>query len=165
MTISDRCSRGEAQDGAGDALCRIFAEPPFQVALYAIVPDSVKVIAGALKRWSDENLCDAIVTTGGTGLSPRDVTVEATRKAIDRELPGIALLVLLEGLKKTPYAALSQGIAGSRGSTIIVNLPGSSAAVMETAHVLAQLLPHAMDVLRGDDQQHPVAQDARDAAC
>jgi len=157
LTISDRCSRGEAADVSGASLCEIFSEAPFHVALYAVVPDSVKMVAGALKRWSDDGLCDVIVTTGGTGLSPRDVTVAATRKAIDRELPGLAFLVLLEGLKKTPLAALSQGIAGARGSTIIVNLPGSPAAVRETAGALAAVLPHAVQVMAGDDRDHPDA--------
>ena len=155
LTISDQCSQGEASDVAGASLCEIFSEAPFHVALYAVVPDSVKTVAGALKRWSDDGLCDVIVTTGGTGLSRRDVTVAATRKAIDRELPGLALLVLLEGLKKTPLAALSQGIAGARGSTIIVNLPDSPAAVKEAAAALTAVLPHAVQVIAGDDRDQP----------
>ena len=155
LTISDRCSRGEASDESGAALCEIFGKPPHEVALYAVVPDSAKLIAGALKRWTDEGLADVIVTTGGTGLSPRDRTTDATRKVLDRELPGIAMLLMAEGLKSTPLAALSQGLAGTRKSTLIVNFPGSPAAVREMAPCLVELLPHAVELLRGDDRGHP----------
>ncbi|MDR3709376.1 MAG: MogA/MoaB family molybdenum cofactor biosynthesis protein [Capsulimonadaceae bacterium] len=155
LTISDRCSRGETADVSGAALCEIFAAEPYETALYAVVPDSVKAISGALKRWTDEGLADVIVTTGGTGLSPRDRTTEATRKVLDRELPGIAMLLLAEGLKKTPLASLSQVLAGTRGHTLIVNLPGSPTAIRELAACLLGILPHAVDLLHGDDQEHP----------
>lgn len=155
LTISDRCSQGEAPDLSGAILCDAMAAEPCQVALYAIVPDSVKAISGAIKRWADEGLADVIVTTGGTGLSPKDRTTEATRKILDRELPGIAMLLFAEGLKKTPLAALSQILAGTRGNTLIVNLPGSPNAIREIAGCLVGIVPHAVDLMRGDDQEHP----------
>jgi molybdopterin adenylyltransferase len=156
LTISDRCSSGDADDLSGASLRESFAAEPFGVALYAVIPDDRKQISGTLKRWADEFLCDVILTTGGTGLSPRDFTADATRKVLDRELPGINLLLLTEGLKQTPFAALSQAAAGTRGDVLIVNLPGSPAAVKQAADVLSPLLPHAIDVMRGEDRDHPV---------
>ena len=155
LTISDRCSTGEATDVSGQLLCDTFAKEPFHVALYAVVPDDRKQISGALKRWSDEDLADVIVTTGGTGLSPRDVTADATRRILDRQLPGIETMLLVEGLKHTPLAPLSQGVAGTRGDTIIVNLPGSPTAAEQSGAPLVTLLPHAVDVVRGHDKSHP----------
>jgi len=160
LTISDRCSKGEAPDGSGAVLCEIFGAAPYQVSLYAIVPDDRKIIGGALKRWSDEDLADIIVTTGGTGLSPKDVTADATRRILDCEAPGIATMLLVEGLKSTPLAPLSQGVAGIRGGTLIVNLPGSPTAAKQGAEALLPLLPHAVDVIQGRDQSHPAPPEA-----
>ncbi|HEY3330881.1 MAG TPA: MogA/MoaB family molybdenum cofactor biosynthesis protein [Capsulimonadaceae bacterium] len=156
LTISDRCSRGETPDVSGAKLCEIFAKEPFTVALYATVPDERKQISGALRRWSDEDLADVIITTGGTGLSPRDCTAESTRKVLTRELPGISYLLLADGLKHTLLAPLSQGVSGLRGQTMIINLPGSPAAATQGAEALIPILPHAVDVIRGRDKDHPV---------
>src|SRR5579883_273117 len=110
LTVSDRCSRGEAQDLSGPAIIDSLPAGQFHVVSAEIVPDVQAEIASVLTRWADEEACDLILTTGGTGFSPRDITPEATRAVIEREAPGLALLLVSEGLKKTPFAALSRGI-------------------------------------------------------
>jgi molybdenum cofactor synthesis domain-containing protein len=155
LTVSDRCAAGTDEDISGPTLVEAFREAGHQVALMAVVPDDRKQIAAALKRWSDERLVDVIVTTGGTGLSPRDVTPDVTRKVVDRELPSIAMYLLIEGMKKTQFAALSQACAGIRAGTLIVNLPGSPAAAKEAVSALLPILPHAASVIAGEPDGHP----------
>ena len=155
LTVSDRCSRGEAQDRSGPAIIDQLPSGQYHVALAEIVPDDPEQISAALIRWADESLCDLILTTGGTGFSPRDITPEATRRAIEREAASLAMLVTKEGLKKTPFAALSRGIAGIRGRTLIINLPGSPAGAQEGVQALLPILPHAVDVLKSRETGHP----------
>jgi molybdopterin adenylyltransferase len=156
LTVSDRCDRGERADLSGPAIQSELAEEPFVVALYAVAPDERKVISETLKRWSDNFAVDVILTTGGTGFSPRDVTPEATSRVVDRDAPNISLYLLSEGVKISPMAALSRAIAGIRKQTLIVNLPGSPAGARQCTQWLRPLLPHAVAVLRGAGQDHPV---------
>ncbi|MDQ2798280.1 MAG: MogA/MoaB family molybdenum cofactor biosynthesis protein [Armatimonadota bacterium] len=156
LTVSDRCSLGEREDLSGPAIKDSLPDDKFVVALEAIVPDDKKIIADTLKRWSDEYECDVILTTGGTGFSPRDVTPEATTKVLDRDAPNISQYLLWESLKQTPFAALSRGVAGVRGATLIVNLPGSPSGAKDNTVSLVPLLPHAVDVLRVREMGHPV---------
>jgi len=155
LTISDRCSRGEAQDRSGPAIIDSLPSAQYHVALAEIVPDEHEKIAATLSRWADEDHCDLILTTGGTGFSARDITPEATLRVIEREASGLSTLLTVEGLKKTPFAALSRGIAGIRGSAIIINLPGSPAGAREGVQSLLPILPHAVDVLKSRETSHP----------
>lgn len=151
LTISDRCAAGKAEDVSGQVLEEAMRTAGYEVVRRATLPDERELIAGWLREACD--VCDLILTTGGTGFAPRDVTPEATRDVIEREAPGIAELLRLEGLKKTPFAALSRGVAGIRGRTLIINLPGSPRAVRESLDVLLPLLPHAIDLI----QEHPTS--------
>ena len=162
LTISDRCSRGEREDLSGPAVKAALPEDMFVVALEAIVPDDKKTIAETLKRWCDEYECHVILTTGGTGFSPRDVTPEATGKVLHRAAPNLSQFLLWEGLKHTPFAALSRGVAGVRGTTLIVNLPGSPAGASEGTAGLVPLLPHTVDVLHAREIGHPAGTQTAD---
>jgi len=155
LTVSDRCSAGEREDLSGPAIKDGLPDDKFVVALEAVVPDDKRVIAETLRRWADEYECDVILTTGGTGFSPRDVTPEATGKVLERDAPNISQFLLWESLKQTPFAALSRGVAGVRGATLIVNLPGSPSGARDNAVSLVPLLPHAVDVLRVRETGHP----------
>ncbi len=157
MTISDRCSRGEREDLSGPAVKAALPGEGFVVALEAVVPDDKKTISETLRRWCDDYDCGVILTTGGTGFSPRDVTPEATEKVLDRMAPNISQFLVWEGLKQTPFAALSRGVAGVRGATLIVNLPGSPSGASDGARSLVPLLPHTVDVLRARETGHPAA--------
>ncbi|MEK7873890.1 MAG: MogA/MoaB family molybdenum cofactor biosynthesis protein [Chloroflexota bacterium] len=128
-----------------------------QEVRYAIVPDERERIAEVLREWADSGQVDLILTTGGTGLGPRDVTPEATRDVLDREAPGLAEAMRADTLKKTPFAMISRQVAGARGRCLIVNLPGSPKAVRECLEVVLPVLPHAVELLRGDTASHPTA--------
>lgn len=156
LTVSDRCSAGEREDLSGPAVKDSLTSDKFVVALEAVVPDDKRVITETLRRWADEYGCDVILTTGGTGFSPRDVTPEATAKVLERDAPNISQFLLWESLKQTPFAALSRGVAGVRGATLIVNLPGSPSGAKDNTASLVPLLPHAVDVLRVRETGHPV---------
>ncbi|BDI32220.1 molybdenum cofactor biosynthesis protein [Capsulimonas corticalis] len=155
LTISDRCAAGEQEDVSGPAIKNALAGDPFVIALYAVVPDDRKQISDTLKRWCDDLQIDIILTTGGTGFAERDVTPEATRKVIERDAPNISQYLLIESVKKSPFAALSRGAAGARGRTLIVNLPGSPTGAGECATILKPILPHAAEILRGTAAGHP----------
>lgn len=157
LTVSDRCSRGEQPDLSGPAIQGALPPDGFVVSLQAVVPDVRKVIADTLRRWCDEYACDVILTTGGTGFSPRDVTPEATEKILHRQAANLSQFLLLESLKQTPFAALSRALAGTRGQTLIVNLPGSPSGAGDGTRSLLPLLPHAVAVLHGDATDHPQA--------
>lgn len=147
MTASDRCSRGEAKDESGEELKKLAEGRGWTVSGYVIVPDEESEIENRLKEWCGKT--DVILTTGGTGLSPRDVTPEATRKIIEKEFPGVSELMRLEGLKHTPNAALSRALAGSAGSTLIINFPGSPRAVRQSFEAVAGIIPHALEMMAG----------------
>jgi molybdopterin adenylyltransferase len=155
LTISDKGSRGQRQDKSGEAIRDAVASTG-KVAKYEIVPDEKDVIAAALKNWADGGEMDVILTTGGTGLSKRDVTPEATLSAIDREVPGIAEAMRVKALDKTPTAILSRAIAGQREQCLIINLPGSTKAVKECLDVILPALPHAVDIIKGEVTEHSV---------
>jgi molybdenum cofactor synthesis domain-containing protein len=149
LTISDRASRGEMEDQSGPAIQKALSKSKFVIAVYACIADDRKQITRTLRRWADEDLCDCILTTGGTGLSERDVTPEATARAIDRELPHLATHLALQGAKTVPTAVISRGMAGARGRTLIVNLPGSPDGAAGGGRILSAIVPHAVSILRG----------------
>jgi molybdenum cofactor synthesis domain-containing protein len=150
LTISDKGSRGEREDKSGPEIGRLIASLPARVAAYEIIPDEEDLIYRKLVEYADEKKVDLILTTGGTGLSPRDVTPEATRRVIHREIPGIAEAIRVEGLKATPTSMLSRAVAGLRFQTLIVNLPGSPRAVRENLSYILPVLKHAIEKARGD---------------
>jgi molybdenum cofactor synthesis domain-containing protein len=154
LTISDAGSRGERADGSGDAIAAWAAERGYPVAERALVPDETGRIAAVLASWADSDAADLILTTGGTGLTPRDVTPEATRAVLDKEAPGIAEALRVTVYPRFPRAALSRGIAGVRARTLIINLPGSAGGVRDGLAVLNDLVEHAVDLVRGERTGH-----------
>jgi molybdenum cofactor synthesis domain-containing protein len=149
LTVSDRCARGEAEDRSGPLIAARLPKERFEVVERAVVPDEVETIRVTIRQWAAR--CDVVLTTGGTGLSPRDVTPEATGSVLDRSCPGIAEAIRVEGYRKTPRAILSRGLAGTVGSCLVVNLPGSSSAVEDGMAVLLPILEHAVEMIRGGD--------------
>jgi len=150
LTLSDKGSRGEREDLSGPALRSWLTERGVIVACTALMPDELEQIAALLEDWADRLRPDLILTTGGTGVSPRDLTPEATRRVIKRELPGFAERMRMESLKKTPHAIISRAIAGIRGGTLIVNLPGSPKGAVENLAAIWPAIPHTIAKLQGD---------------
>jgi len=158
ITVSDKGYAGQRKDKSGPLLSRMLTDLGIEIIDQTIVPDEIDLIAQTLRNLADQKKADLIVTTGGTGLAPRDRTPEATRSVIDREAPGIAELLRWEGYHKTPMAVLSRGIAGLRGSCLIINLPGSPRAVQEGIETLTPILFHAVQMAQGvnlEHDQHP----------
>ena len=150
LTISDKGSRGEREDLSGPEIRQVLSSLPARVEAYEVIPDEEEIIARKLIEYADRKGLNLILTTGGTGLSPRDVTPEATRKVLDKEVPGIAEAMRAEGLKITPTAMLSRAAAGIRGRSLIINLPGSPRAVRENLMVVLPALKHALEKAQGD---------------
>ena len=150
ITVSDMGSRGLRQDTSGPAVCAMLEEAGFTVVRTAMVPDEKEQISGVLCGCADERKIDLIVTTGGTGLSPRDVTPEATLAVLDREIRAIPVAMWVEGLKITPRAMLSRAVAGTRGSSLILNLPGSEKAARENLGAVIGALEHAMHMIAAE---------------
>ena len=155
VTVSDKGAAGQREDLSGPALRSALEAEGAAVLRVLVVPDERETIARTLRDWCDAGDLDLVLTTGGTGLGPRDVTPEAVLAVIEREVPGIAEALRAESLKVTPMAMLSRGVAGVRGRTLIITLPGSPKAVRECLAVLVPVLPHALETLRGPVEEHP----------
>ena len=157
ITVSDKASRGEREDLGGPAIRELMLASGAAIGEYVIVPDEIEQIAGQICRMADERRLDLGLTTGGTGLAARDVTPQATRGCLDYDVPGIAEAMRAASLSKTPAAMTSRAIAGVRGQTLIINLPGSPKGVRECLEVVLPALPHAVGLLRGEvgDHQRP----------
>lgn len=154
LTVSDGCAAGTRHDQSGDDLAAWVAERGFDAAGRAVVPDDAAAITSQLIRWADADVADVILTTGGTGFTVRDVTPEATRAALEREAPGIVEAIRAEARERVPAAMLSRGVAGIRRRTLVVNLPGSPRGAQDGARVIAPVLEHAAELLRGEATSH-----------
>jgi molybdopterin adenylyltransferase len=150
LTLSDRSSSGERADISGPALADLIRAQNWSVAKQAILPDDESAIRATLIEWADSGEVDVILTTGGTGFAPRDITPEATRAVIERDTPGLAELMRAESSRKTPHAMLSRAVAGIRGQTLIVNLPGNPKGALENLQTILPVLPHAIQLLTDD---------------
>jgi molybdopterin adenylyltransferase len=150
LTVSDSAARGDVSDESGPVIRHLLKQHGYNVLLHKTVPDEVQDVRDILITWIDRTSVDIIVTTGGTGLFPRDITPEATKSVIEREVPGIAEAIRIKGLDFTPRAMLSRGVTGVRGKTLIINLPGSPLAVVQGMDVILPVLKHALDKIKGD---------------
>ena len=150
LTLSDRSARGERADSSGPQLVSLIQAEGWSVIKQALLPDEESAIREILISWTDSGEIDVLLTTGGTGFSPRDVTPEATRAVIEREAPGLAEAMRATSLKVTPHAMLSRIVTGIRGKTLIINLPGSPKGAMENLQVVIPVLPHAVQLLQED---------------
>ena len=154
LTVSDACSRGERRDKSGELIAEWCEAAGWSIAARDVVPDERALITTRLLEWADRGDLDVVLTTGGTGFGPRDVTPEATRPVLEREAPGLAEEIRRRGLASTPHAVLSRGLAGTRGAALVVNLPGSPGGVRDGLAVLRPLLPHVCALLRGESPSH-----------
>lgn len=150
LTISDSTANGTRDDVSGPAVKDLLHEKGYKVTGREVVPDDLQAIVSALMRLAET--ADLVVTTGGTGLGPRDITPEATQSVCERLVPGLAELMRSEGQKQTPYAALSRGVVGAKDQTLIINLPGNPAGAVDSLASIAHLIPHAIELLRGHTQ-------------
>lgn len=149
ITISDRSFRGEREDASGPLLAKLAREHLGKVIHTTIIPDELAIITGALINCADNIGADIVLTTGGTGVSSRDLTPEATAAVIEREIPGISEIVRIRGFDHTPMSVLSRAIAGIRGKTVIVNLPGSPRAIEQSFELLVPALSHCVEIIKG----------------
>jgi molybdopterin adenylyltransferase len=153
LTVSDRSSRGEREDASGPALRRFLEERGVKTGRLEIVPDEEEQIAAVLREWADGEEWDLILTTGGTGVSPRDVTPEATLKVVERTIPGIGERMRSKSLEKTPMAILSRAFAGVRKRSLIINLPGSPKGAVENLEAVWDAVSHAVEKIQGDESE------------
>lgn len=150
LTLSDKGSIGERSDASGPALEKWLAEREVATLEYTMIPDDIEMIAATLKEWGDSGRFDIILTTGGTGVSPRDVTPDATLRVVDRLIPGFGEVMRMRSLEKTPHAMISRAVAGIRGRTLIINLPGSPKGALENLEAVWPAVPHAVAKIQGD---------------
>jgi molybdenum cofactor synthesis domain-containing protein len=160
LTLSDKGAKGEREDLSGPALRDWLEQRGVQTSRYEMIPDEENLISAKLIEWADSSELDIILTTGGTGVSPRDVTPDATIKVLERQIPGLGELMRMRSLSKTPTAALSRAVAGIRGRSLIINLPGSPKGAVENIEAVWDAIPHAVAKIQGDpsecaDQFHP----------
>jgi molybdopterin adenylyltransferase len=153
ITVSDRGARGEREDGSGPEIARMLEAAGLEIIGRRIIPDEKETIRRMLLEWCDGGNADLILTTGGTGVSPRDVTPDATREVIDREIPGMAEAMRRQSAAVTPHAMISRALAGIRGRTLIINLPGSPKGARENLSVLLPALTHAIEKIKGDESE------------
>ena len=153
LTISDKGSKGEREDRSGPALKEILEKAGFAIASFEVLPDDQPLLEQRLRHLADASRLDLVVTTGGTGVSPRDVTPDATLAVIDRQVPGMAEAMRANSLAKTPHAMLSRAVVGIRGQTLIINLPGSVKGAQENMEALLPALEHALDKIQGDPSE------------
>ncbi|HEY6871819.1 MAG TPA: MogA/MoaB family molybdenum cofactor biosynthesis protein [Geobacteraceae bacterium] len=153
LTLSDKGARGERVDASGPALTSWLAGHGVETALTGIIPDEAEQIAAKLAEWADSGLYDLILTTGGTGVSPRDVTPDATLRVVERVIPGFGEQMRLKSMEKTPRAMISRAIAGIRGTTLIINLPGSPRGAVENLEAVWPAVPHAVEKIQGDQSE------------
>jgi len=154
LTISDKGSQGKRLDKSGEVIKNSPLALDNRVVKYDVVPDEIDIIASKLTEWSDEGSVDIILTTGGTGLGPRDITPEATLSIVDKLVPGFAEVMRIKSFDTTPLSILSRAAAGVRGECLIINLPGSPKAVQECLDIISAAIPHAVEVLRGEVTEH-----------
>ncbi len=159
LTISDSVNTGTRADRSGPAVRERLEQLGWRVSVMEVVPDEAPQITSRLATLADGGQVSAIFTTGGTGVAPRDVTPEATRAALDREIPGLPELMRARGREATPLAALSRSVAGTRGRVLIVNLPGSPRGAVESLDAIVELAPHVLDLLRGQTDHAPARQE------
>lgn len=162
LTISDKVWRGQREDKSSEAIRDSLSSLDGLVVKYEVVPDETDIIASKLAQWADEGSLDIILTTGGTGLGPRDVTPEATLSIVSRVAPGFAEAMRAETFKTTPFAILSRAVAGVRGKCLIINLPGSPKAVKECLGVILPVIPHAIEIIKGGVTEHVTPDAKRD---
>lgn len=153
LTMSDKASRGEREDLSGREIEKMIKVLPAEVKAYEVIPDEARIISKKLIEYSDEKKLDLIVTTGGTGVTPRDVTPEATKAVIERELPGMSEAMRFESLKKTPNAMISRAVCGIRKNSLIINLPGSPKAVRENLAVVMPAINHTIEKIKGSTEE------------
>ncbi len=149
LTISDRASKGEYADKSGEVIKNIMKDLPAEIVIYEVIPDNSELIKQKFIEYCDSLKLDLVISSGGTGLGPRDFTPEATRAVIEKEVPGISEAIRIEGLKSTRNAMLSRGIAGIRGDTLIINLPGSPRAVQEALSTILEAVEHGLEMVQG----------------
>lgn len=152
LTMSDKGAKGEREDISGLEIRRMVEVLDSEVKAYEVIPDEVPIIEERLKSFADDLKLDLVLTTGGTGVTPRDVTPEATRAVIERELPGMSEVMRAESMKKTPYAMISRAVCGIRGTTLIINLPGSPKAVKENLAAVLPALRHTVEKIKGSTE-------------
>jgi molybdopterin adenylyltransferase len=162
ITISDKASRGERADKSGLLIRDSFSAVDSKVVKYEVIPDEADIIAQKLAQWADDGSVDVIITTGGTGLAPRDVTPEATLSILDKMVPGLAEMMRVQSFSFTPLAMLSRAVAGVRKECLIINLPGSPKAVGECLEVILPVLPHAVEVIKGEVTEHTIPDTGKD---
>lgn len=149
ITISDSVSRSERVDESGKKIMEIFKKLNCKISLYKVIPDEIRVISQTIKEATDKKKIDLVITTGGTGVSPRDVTPEATRTVVEKEIPGISEIIRIGGYKLTKYSIISRGVAGIRKKSLIINLPGSLKGVKESLKLILPVLEHTIDLIKG----------------